>query len=266
VKLWVGLLLAAGLHASLITFTNSTSISISATGPADPLPSAIEVSGIESASAVTVSLMGLNHTTPNNIDVLLVGPGGSTMMILSDAGGTKDWSGVDLTLSDDAGSLLGSGDGSGTYLPTDLGRCTTAFPSPAPGGPYGHAARCGTDTLASIFLPRDVNGAWMLFVLDDAGIGTSGTMDGGWSLHFDAVSVPEPDSKWLTVVGAALLLARLRRVRTHMRHEDHIQTHREALGKDSPGLQLRVHVGGALPAVLADEQTRVQSVCEGVPV
>ena len=52
-------------------------------------------------SSMTVELLGINHTFPNDIDVLLVDPTGDAMIILSDTA-ALDWVNLDLTLSDSA--------------------------------------------------------------------------------------------------------------------------------------------------------------------
>ena len=48
-------------------------------------------------SKVIVKLNGLQHTYPDDIDILLVGPGGERVMLMSDAGGSKDVVNVNLT-------------------------------------------------------------------------------------------------------------------------------------------------------------------------
>ncbi len=76
-----------------VTLTNATPIVIPAgapgmtTGPASPYPSTINVAGLGgTVTRVTVTLNGLRHTFPDDLDILLVGPGGS-VILMSDAGG-----------------------------------------------------------------------------------------------------------------------------------------------------------------------------------
>ncbi len=76
------------------TFANPGSILIPAGAPtttsgiAAPYPSTINVAGVVGAvSKVTVTLKNMNHTFPDDIDVLLVGPGGQKILLMSDAGG-----------------------------------------------------------------------------------------------------------------------------------------------------------------------------------
>jgi hypothetical protein len=126
----IGFVFAVGLHASLLTFSNSATISIPDNGPSIPYPSQIDVPDIGDPSSMTVELLGINHTFPKDIDVLLVDPTGDAMIILSDTA-ALDWVNLDLTLSDSASSHIGNNTTSGTYLPTDAGFCAGAFPSPA---------------------------------------------------------------------------------------------------------------------------------------
>ena len=72
---------------------------------------------------MTVTLSGISHTFPGDIDVLLVAPGEQSVVLMSDAGGSFDLSGTTLTFDDDAGaSLPANGQiAAGTYRPTNLG-------------------------------------------------------------------------------------------------------------------------------------------------
>jgi hypothetical protein len=95
---------------------------------------------------------------------------------MSDAGGGTDLNNVTLTFDDAAASNLADSSTlvAGTYKPTDF-VTGDAFPSPAPAGPYG--------TALSAFNGLDPNGAWSLYVLDDAA-SDGGSIAGGWSLQF----------------------------------------------------------------------------------
>lgn len=170
------------------TFSNPGSINIpagapaSTSGPAGPYPSTIAVSGLTGpVSKVTVTLSGMNHTFPDDIDILLVGPAGQKMILMSDAGGSLDLINVNLTFDDDAASPLPDSTQivSGTFRPTNFGTGDT-FVAPAPGPPYGSAL--------SVFNGTDPNGTWSLFVTDDAGADV-GSIAGGWSLTI-TTSVP----------------------------------------------------------------------------
>ncbi|GFE68386.1 hypothetical protein [Chroococcus sp. FPU101] len=151
-------------------------ISIPTSGSASPYPSTIFVSGMTGGiTKVTVTLFGINHTFPDDIDVLLVGPSGQRTLLMSDVGGTNDLNGVNLTFDSTVGAVLPDSGQifSGTYRPTNIGG-SDLFASPAPGGSY--SANLG------VFNNTNPNGTWRLFVTDDLG-GDSGFIDDGWRLN-----------------------------------------------------------------------------------
>lgn len=123
---------------------------------------------------VIVRLKGLSHTYPDDIDALLVGPGGQKVIFMSDVGGNNAVSG--LTLVFDDASTLSMPDRnkliSATYKPTNVSG-GDIFPSPAPGGAYG-------STLTG-FNNTNPNGVWQLFIKDDSG-GNTGSILNGWEL------------------------------------------------------------------------------------
>lgn len=175
--------LGATAGASYGPFANATSINIpagapvSTSGAAAPYPSTIAVSGIlGTVSKITATLTNLSHTFPDDVDVLLVGPAGQKVILMSDAGGSLDLVNVSLTF-DDAGPALPDSTQivSGTFRPTNFG-AGDIFPAPAPGAPHG--------TALAAFAGSDPNGTWSLYVTDDAG-GDAGSIAGGWSLRFE---------------------------------------------------------------------------------
>ena len=179
-------LCAAPAGAQTFSGSNPASITINnpgTAGPAGPYPSTINVAGLSGTiTAVTVTLTGISHTFPDDVDMLLVGPGGQSLVVLSDVGGGTDLVGVNLTLDDAAAGLLPDGGPvvSGTFRPTDIG-ATENFPAPAPAGPWGLPATAGAATLASIFSGTAPNGDWSLFCVDDLGA-DDGNMAGGWAV------------------------------------------------------------------------------------
>jgi len=156
---------------------NNAALAIPDIGKASVYPSQIVVSGLApSPTKVTVTLTGLSHTYPDDLDVLLVGPGGQNVVLLSDAGGGNAMSNVTLTFDDLAAAKLGdsSAISAGTWKPTDFATGDT-FASPAPGGTHG--------ATLSAFTGVNPNGRWSLYVLDDEA-GDTGSLSGGWTLHF----------------------------------------------------------------------------------
>ena len=155
------------------TFSNPAPITINDAAPATPYPSDITVSGLtDTVSKVTVTLTGITHTFPSDIDILLVGPSGQGMVVLSDVGGGFDITDVTITLDDAAGAQVPIPIVDGTYWPADVWR-GDPFPPPAPPGPHGIEL--------SFFDGIDPNGAWSLYVVD-AGAGDAGSISGGWSM------------------------------------------------------------------------------------
>lgn len=162
--------------------TNAGAITIPAAGtgaatgaPSSPYPSAINVAGIAgTVTKVTATITNFSHTFPSDVDILLVGPGGQTALLMSDVGGGTDAVNATLTF-DDAGAPIGATVVSGTFSPTNSG-AGDLFPAPAPIGPY-------SNTALSVFNGVNPNGTWSLYVVDDAGIDV-GSIAGGWSLNF----------------------------------------------------------------------------------
>ncbi len=159
------------------TFSNTAAISIPESGNATPYPSSIAVSGLTgTVTKVTATLNGFGHAYPDDVDVLLVGPAGQKMLLLSDAGSGGAVTGLNLTFDDAAPSALPDGTflASGTWKPSVYETGSDDFTGPAPGPPYG--------TTLSDFNDRDPNGTWSLYVRDDF-TGMSGAVAGGWSLN-----------------------------------------------------------------------------------
>ena len=156
------------------SFTDSAFINIADFAPATPYPSTINVAGVTgTVTKVTATLAGLSHTYPLDVQVLLVGPGGQTVLLLSDAGDQASITNVTLTFDDSAASLVPAASRifSGTYRPTDYPP-DYSMPAPAPSGPYGNNL--------SIFNGLDPAGTWSLFVADDS-VGDAGSIARGWT-------------------------------------------------------------------------------------
>lgn len=160
---------------SATNYPNLAGIQTGDNSPGSPYPSQINVSGLSgTVTKLTVNLNGVTHAFPDDIDVLLVGPGGQNAIIMSDVGGRIPTQGVTLTLDDAATTaLLDEGPlVSGTFKPTNVG-AGDPFPAPAP-APSGGSA-------LSVFNGTDPNGTWNLYVLDDESI-DRGTLS-GWTIN-----------------------------------------------------------------------------------
>lgn len=147
--------------------------------PAAPYPASIHVSGRPTViGGVEVTLTGFTHAVPIDVDILLVGPTGENVVLMSDVGGQSPAAGVNLTFSDAAGSTIPAAGAlsGGTFRPSDDDSGgADAFPAPAPAP--------STATSLAGFVGTNPNGVWSLFIVDDAN-GDVGQIAGGWSLEF----------------------------------------------------------------------------------
>src|SRR5438874_11915556 len=138
------------------TFTNSSAITINDAAIATPYPSSSTVSGLvnQVVGKVTVTLHGFHHTYASDVDILLVGPGGQKMVLMSNAAGGEFAAAapVDITFDDAASSLLPTNGPLVTnlYQPTAYNMTTPggtrspSFNSPAPAAPWPIPATEGT--------------------------------------------------------------------------------------------------------------------------
>lgn len=145
-----------------------------------PYPSSIVVAGTAGEVVkVEVTIENLDHTFPDDLDILLAGPDGQSVVLMSDAGGGGDLSNVDLTFRDDAASALSDSIQlvSGSYRPTNiLGMNSDVFRAPAPADP--------TSGSLAAFNGTAPNGTWRLFVVDDRSGSETGDIE-GWSLRIE---------------------------------------------------------------------------------
>jgi subtilisin-like proprotein convertase family protein len=199
--------------AGTFTVSNPNGITIIDSGSppttADLYPSSISVSGLDgSISQLTLTLDGLSHTFPSDLDIVLAGPHGQLCMLMSEVGGSTRLpvSNLTLTLDDSAANSLpiDSMLVSGTFKPTrQFPTLGFQFPNPAPAGSSSAPASL------SVFSGTDPNGTWSLYVVDES-TPDSGTISGGWSMHVK--TVPEPGSFAITSLGLGCLGAfRMRR-------------------------------------------------------
>jgi extracellular elastinolytic metalloproteinase len=161
--------------AAATTMTSGAPIAIPAVGPATPYPATLSVAGLTGTIAnVAVRLNGFAHAFPEDVDMLLVGPGGQRALFMSDIGSGLPVSGIDLTFQDGAPAPTVPLQ-TGTVAPTDVVDTPSndTMPSPAPAGPYG--------TALSAFNGTNPNGTWTLYVRDDISP-DGGSVTGGFSL------------------------------------------------------------------------------------
>ncbi|MFM1770176.1 MAG: hypothetical protein RJA22_2705 [Verrucomicrobiota bacterium] len=148
-------------------------------GPGSVYPSLIQVSGLTGmVHKVTVTLHGLTHSNPDDLDILLVSPDGRNGMLMSDCGLDNGINEVVLTLDDAAAVALPDSDppiATGTYRPANYGSISLELlDPPAPPRPYGSGL--------TTFQRGNPNGTWRLFVFDDTPE-DGGYLADGWTLR-----------------------------------------------------------------------------------
>ena len=183
-------------------------------GLANPYPATNIVSGLVGAvTKATVTLHNVNHTYPEDIDILLVSPTGAKCLLMSDAGGGASTANplvnVTITFDDAAATTIPDSNQivTATYRPANwfgTGSADT-FPPPAPAGPY-------TNVSLAVFNGTNPNGVWLLYVVDDEN-GDIGNIAGGWTLNLTTtepiasladLSVTAEDSPDPIAAGATL--------------------------------------------------------------
>lgn len=163
--------------------SNSASIEIkdSVTPPtkANPFPSEINVQNVSgTVSKVEVALTGLTHQYSGDMDIMLIGPGGQKVVLMSDSS-QANLSGVNLTFKDSGSALPPEASNfdipSGNYKPSDY-------------GVLADFTGTGVDSIGAVtslntaFANQNPNGVWKLYIVDDAQE-IAGSVIGGWSIN-----------------------------------------------------------------------------------
>jgi PKD repeat protein/subtilisin-like proprotein convertase family protein len=169
--------------ADPVAFCNPASITLNQAGASTPYPSLITASGLSSrAFKVTATLNGISHTALGDLDVLLVGPGGQNVMLMSDAAGSSEFRTATVTFDDQATAQLPASGNTivpgGTYKPTNIVSGSADFFQGVP-GPFG-------DSFA-VFAGTDPNGTWRLHIWDDITF-EAGSIASGWCVNFTPLS------------------------------------------------------------------------------
>jgi hypothetical protein len=165
----------SGPSSSPATFANTGPILMNGPMTATPYPATMNLKCLlGTVQKMTVTLSNLGHAFPDDIDIMLAGPNGKTVMLMSDTGGRFSLTNVTLTFDDASLNLLPDATriSAGVYKPTDF-ESGDFFPAAAPGGPY--------PTSLSVFNGISPNGLWSLYVVDDATL-DDGAVAGGWSM------------------------------------------------------------------------------------
>jgi hypothetical protein len=147
---------------------------------------------------VAVNLLTFGHFSPNDVGMVLTGPGGQSIELMDCVGDSTDVFGRDITFSDSGATQLpnfGAWD-SGTYRPTNHCDPLRLFPAPGPGTNYANPgpAGGGSATLRGTFAGTEPEGAWSLFVRDFVA-GDGGGAIGTWHL---VITTPDPPDTQIT--------------------------------------------------------------------
>jgi len=161
-------------------------ITIPSAGPASPYPAVIDVTDSSRIiEDVNVQLNDLDHDLPDELEVALIGPDGTAVMLMSDVGVAPVTACLpDLEFSSEAtgpvpGDPLLCG---GVYQPTDDDSDELdldVFPDPGPAGTPGSSL--------TPFNGQNAFGSWRLFVVDDTS-GDGGSI-GSWNVRFNTRSL-----------------------------------------------------------------------------
>lgn len=162
-------------------FYNIAAITINDNAAASPYASIIQVTNLVSSQVkkVKVTLSNLTHTSPADLDILLVAPSGKKILLMSDVGGNVSISNVTLTFDGTLSTPLSQNGPlvTGLFSPTnfDIGNVDSFF-APAPAAPYA-------DGLIDL-IGTNLNGNWLLYIVDDNSSNT-GSVANGWGLVFE---------------------------------------------------------------------------------
>jgi hypothetical protein len=167
-------------------------------GPANQYPSSIVVSGLSgTVTKATVTLIDLNSSSPDDIDMVITGTNGQQVMLMSDACGenpstltNEDW-----TFDDSAPTYLSANgpcasNQQASFRPSNyLGN----EPEPDDLSPGGGPAPPYVNAL-SFFDGAAPDGTWSLFVADDNAIGYLGFEIKAWALTLEVQPPATPST------------------------------------------------------------------------
>jgi subtilisin-like proprotein convertase family protein len=187
------------------TFSNPTPINVadrasnsSPPGLGSLYPSTINVSGLSGAvTRVRVTLHGITHAFPDDLDFLLVAPNGQQVLLVSDAGGGGDLNNATITVDQSAQTLLSddaSPSSGAAYRPSNYAGSFAIDAGGADNLPFPGPGQNVFDNTLPFLNGISPNGAWRLYVADDEAQDV-GAVSGGWSLELATTG----GASWLTV-------------------------------------------------------------------
>ncbi len=153
-------------------------------GPASPYPSTVQVSNVTGyVSKVVVTVSNFYHTYPNDIGLLLVGPGASDVLMDAAVNYSVPVTGATLLFDSTAPAVMPSQGNltSGTFAPANYNPGDVFTNAPAP--PYS--------TNLVNFNNLSPNGTWSLYAHDDVE-GDAGGISNGWAVTITSVIPVNP--------------------------------------------------------------------------
>ena len=190
------ILLPASASGDTRTFINTADLGPSGpsalSGPADPYPSTITVSGVPgTVTKATVTVINLSSASGDDIDMAITGPNGKTVMLMSDACGVNPntLSNEDWTFDDAAPTFLSDNgpcthNQTASFKPSNFEDPGLDDLSAPPLGALGGPAPPYLNAL-SFLAGGSPNGKWNLFVRDDNAGGFVGFSTSAWALALD---------------------------------------------------------------------------------
>ena len=147
-------------------------------GAANPYPATQNIQGLgDEISDVDLTVFGMTHSRPEDLELLLVSPSGTKVMVMSHACGGDDIVNYEWTFDDEAAQPMtdNTPDGCEPFVvqPSAFG-VIESLPDPAPASPYGLEL--------TEFDGEDPNGVWSLYVHDDGDFVGGGFLTAGWTL------------------------------------------------------------------------------------
>jgi subtilisin-like proprotein convertase family protein len=173
-----------GWTLGIDTVIPDTTVPASPTGQADHYPETQTVSGLTGVvSDVNVTIPGVYHKRPEDLQLILVGPGGQAVKLMGNAC-PEAAANVDWAWDDEATDPMPTTGPcpSYTYKPTEFDPYTPP-PAPAPERPYG--------SYLSTFDYTEPNGDWKLYAYDDQ----PGDKDGFFAYPFKLDITTRPKAK-----------------------------------------------------------------------
>lgn len=158
-------------------FTSAGPITLPDSGPASAYPIIVNTSGIGGPiEDIIISLDGLTHPSPGDLDMLVVTQDGRTFVPMAGVGGNVAVNNLTFSMHDSGQRMSATGPlVAGTVGPTSVNANAT-FPSPAPQGPYPHARPAGSHTIETTFRGGPFSSPWAVFLNDRRAGGGPGSL------------------------------------------------------------------------------------------